>query len=73
MSKQDLKPIFIAGIIWTVVQTLISCGIFVTYRDMVVYAASVDDMAKIEQQLNRIEEKVDKLVLTFKCKWGDNV
>lgn len=63
MNKQDLKPIFIAGIIWTVVQTLISCGIFVTFKDMVAYAAPKDSITAIEKQLSRIEEKVDKLIL----------
>ena len=66
MIKQDIKPYILAGIVWTVIQTLISCGIFVTFKDMVAYAAPKDDMVTIEKQLNRIEEKVDKIILMRK-------
>lgn len=66
MSKNDIKPLLLAGIVWTVIQTLISCGIFVTFKDMVAYAAPNDDIAAIEQQLHRIEEKVDKILLRSK-------
>lgn len=63
MNKNNVKGLFIAGIIWTVVQSLISCGIFITFQDMVAYAAPKDSIFTIEKQLNRIEEKVDKLIL----------
>ena len=66
MIKQDIKPYILAGIVWTVIQTLTSCGIFVTFKDMVAYAAPKDDMVTIEKQLNRIEEKVDKIILMRK-------
>lgn len=63
MNKLDIKGLFVAGIIWTVIQTCVSCGIFITFQDMVAYAAPKDSIVTIEKQLNRIEEKVDKLIL----------
>lgn len=63
MSKEKAKELAIAGIVWTVIQSLISCGIFITFKDMVAYAAPKDSITTIEKQLNRIEEKVDKLIL----------
>lgn len=66
MNKMDIKGLFVAGIVWTVIQTLISCGIFVTFKDMIAYAAPRDSIITIEKQLNRIEEKVDKLILMRK-------
>ena len=63
MSKEKAKELFIAGIVWTIIQSLISCGIFITFKDMVAYAAPKDSITTIEKQLNRIEEKVDKLIL----------
>ena len=66
MNKMDVRGLVIAGIIWTVVQSLISCGIFITFKDMVAYAAPKDSITTIEKQLNRIEEKVDELILMSK-------
>jgi hypothetical protein len=66
MNKGDIKPLILAGIVWTVIQSLISCGIFITFKDMAAYAAPKDSIAVIENQLNRIEEKVDKLILMRK-------
>jgi hypothetical protein len=63
MNKNNIKGLFLAGVVWTVIQSLISCGIFITFKDMVAYAAPKDSIITIEKQLNRIEEKVDKLIL----------
>lgn len=63
MNKGKAKELIFAGIVWTIIQSLISCGIFITFKDMVAYAAPKDSIATIEKQLNRIEEKVDKLIL----------
>ena len=63
MNKDNVRGLFIAGVVWTVIQSLISCGIFITFQDMVAYAAPKDSIITIENQLNRIEEKVDKLIL----------
>lgn len=66
MNKEKARELLIAGIVWTVIQSLISCGIFITFKDMVAYAAPKDSIATVEKQLNRIEEKVDKLILMRK-------
>lgn len=63
MNKETVWGLIVAGIVWTVIQSLISCGIFLTFQDMVAYAAPKDSIITIEKQLNRIEEKVDKLIL----------
>ena len=63
MNKDNVRGLFIAGVVWTVIQSLISCGIFITFKDMAAYAAPKDSITVIENQLNRIEEKVDKLIL----------
>lgn len=59
----DKKQIMIYGIVLVVIQCLISCGIFVTYPQMVAYAASNEDIQVIHNQLQRIELKLDKLIL----------
>lgn len=59
----DLKSAAISTVVVAVITCLINWGIFVTYRDMVAYAASKDDLCKIEQQLNRIEKLTTKLCL----------
>lgn len=66
VNKLDIKALALTGVVWTIIQTLISCGIFVTFRDMVAYAAPKDDLTTIEKQLNRIEEKVDTLILKIR-------
>lgn len=60
---EDIKSAAISTVVVAVVTCLINWGIFVTYRDMVAYAASKDDLAKIETQLNRIEKLTTKLCL----------
>lgn len=59
----DIKSAAISTVVVAVVTCLINWGIFVTYRDMVAYAASKDDLSKIETQLNRIEKLTTKLCL----------
>ena len=59
----DIKSAAISTVVVAVVTCLINWGIFVTYRDMVAYAASKDDLSKIEAQLNRIEKLTTKLCL----------
>ena len=59
----NLKNAAISTVVIAVITCLINWGIFVTYRDMVAYAASKDDLHKIESQLNRIEKLTTKLCL----------
>lgn len=61
----NLKQITIYGLVFIVIQSLISCGIFVTFPQMAAYAASKDDLTSILHQLQRIEEKIDKLILGY--------
>lgn len=61
----NLKQITIYGLVFIVIQSLISCGIFVTFPQMAAYAASKDDLTSIHHQLQRIEEKIDKLILGY--------
>lgn len=56
------KTLIIYGLILVVVQGFISLGVFVTFPQMAAYAAPKDSIVQIEQQLNRIEEKIDKLM-----------
>lgn len=57
------KTLIVYGIIFMVVQFLISSGIFVTYQGMTAYAAPKEDITEITQHLIRIENKIDKLIL----------
>lgn len=56
MNKKELA---LYGIILAVIQALISTGFFVTYQQMIAYAAPKSDIIKLEQHLLRIEEKID--------------
>lgn len=58
----DNKKLITMGIAWLVIQTIISCGIFVTFPQMASYAVSKDSFSIIEKQLQRIEEKVDMIL-----------
>ena len=58
----DKKQLAVYGIVLVVIQCLISCGIFVTYPQMTAYAASQNDITAIHAQLQRIENKLDKLM-----------
>ena len=57
------KQLIISGLVYCVISVLINWGIFVTFPQMVAYAASKEDITKIEHQLNRIEEKLDNVIL----------
>lgn len=59
MNKKQLATY---GVAFIVIQTIISCGIFVTFPQMTAYAASKDSIEAIQQQLTRIEHKVDKIM-----------
>lgn len=61
----NIKQITLYGIVFIVIQSIISCGIFVTFPQMAAYAASKDDLTVIHSQLQRIEQKIDKLILGY--------
>lgn len=61
-GKMNKKQITLYGIIFIIIQSIISCGIFVTFPQMTSYAAPKDSILQIEQQLTRIEQKIDKLM-----------
>lgn len=61
--KDRHKELVISGIIFGVIQFLISSGIFVTYQTMATYAAPKSDISKIETTLLRIENKLDNYIL----------
>lgn len=61
----NIKQITLYGIVFIVIQSIISCGIFVTFPQMAAYAASKDDLTAIHSQLQRIEQKIDKLILGY--------
>lgn len=51
------------GIVFVVIQFCISCGIFVTYPQMAAYAVSKDTMELVLIKLNKIENKLDTLMI----------
>lgn len=57
--------LIIFGIAFVVLQALISSRVFVTYAEMTNYAASKDAMKQVSEQLARIENKLDKLILGY--------
>lgn len=59
------KKLLIYGIVYLVIQFLITAHIFVTFPEMTAYAASKDSVEQIMKQLTRIEEKVDRLILGY--------
>ena len=61
----DKKQLMIYGIVLVVIQCLVSCGIFVTYPQMTAYAASQSDITAIHAQLQRIENKLDKIIIGY--------
>lgn len=62
----EAKKLIIFGIVYLVVQFLFTTHLFVTFPEMTAYAASKSSVEQIYKQLNRIEEKVDKLILGSK-------
>lgn len=61
----DKKVLITQGLIYSIISAFINWGIFVTFPQMVAYAASKEDISKIETQLQRIEEKIDKLMIGY--------
>lgn len=59
----EKKSLIIGGIALTVLQVAISSGLFVTYQQMVTYAAPKDEITSIKGHLIRIEEKLDRLIM----------
>jgi hypothetical protein len=59
MTKRD---IYIFGIAFIVLQSLISCKFFVTYSDMAAYAVSKDSMQMIITRLDAMDHKLDILM-----------
>ena len=58
----DKKAVTIMVIAFAVIQFLISCRIFVTFEGMAAYAAPKDAIQHMQEQLNRIEHKLDKVM-----------
>mgnify|MGYP003306951498 CR=1 FL=1 len=58
----DRKAVTTMIVAFAVIQFLISCRIFVTFEGMAAYAASKDSIQQIQEQLNRIEHKLDKVM-----------
>ena len=58
----DKKAVMVLIIAFAVIQFLISCRIFVTFEGMTAYAAPKDAISQIQEQLNRIEHKLDKVM-----------
>lgn len=61
----DIRKLAILGIAFIVVQILISAHLFVTFAEMTAYAAPKDSLVQVQEQLNRIEHKIDKLILGY--------
>lgn len=61
----DARKLIIFGIAYLVVQFLFTTHLFVTFPEMAAYAASKDSMEKVIEQLTRIENKVDKIILGY--------
>lgn len=66
MKNIDTKKLILLGLVYLVVQFLLTTHLFVTFPEMTAYAASNSSIEQIYKQLNRIEEKVDKLILGTK-------
>ena len=60
--KMNKKQLVSYGLVLVVIQTLVSCGIFVTFPQMAAYAASKDSIEQVREQLTRIERKIDKVM-----------
>ena len=61
----DIKKLAIYGIAFIIIEILISAHLFVTFAEMTAYAAPKDSVAQVQEQLNRIEHKIDKLILGY--------
>ena len=58
----DKKAIWIYGLSFLIINLIMSLKIFVTFSDMAAYAMSKDSMHMITDRLDRIEQKLDKLI-----------
>lgn len=58
----DKKTLFYYGLVFLIIQSILSCNIFVTFSQMAAYAAPKDAIAQMTEQLNRIEHKLDKVM-----------
>lgn len=61
----NIKTLAIYGIAFIIVQVLVTAHFFVTFQEMTAYAAPKDSVAQVQEQLNRIEHKIDKLILGY--------
>lgn len=61
VNKQKITDITVSSTVVAVVTFLVNLGLFVTFQDMYAYAAPKDSIAKMEQQLDRIERLTIKL------------
>ena len=61
----DMKKLAIYGIAFIIAEILVSAHFFVTFAEMTAYAAPKDSVAQVQEQLNRIEHKIDKLILGY--------
>lgn len=61
----DFKKLMLYGAVLLGLQVAVNLGIFATPADLYAYAASQDDITLIHSQLQRIEEKLDKLIMGY--------
>lgn len=61
----EVRKLLISGIVFLVVQFLITAHIFVTFPEMSAYAASKDSIEQVINRLERIEHKLDKIILGY--------
>lgn len=61
----NTKKLIGLGLVWVVIQAIISAGIFVTFPQMEAYAASKDSFEQVVTHLENIEKKLDKLIMGY--------
>lgn len=61
----ERKKLIVYGAILIAIQIIMGLKIFVTFPEMEAYAASEKEVDTIHQQLVRIENKIDKLILGY--------
>lgn len=61
----DYRKLLVYAIAFLIVQFLISSHLFVTFNEMASYAASKDSLSQVIDQLNRIEHKIDKIIIGY--------
>lgn len=60
------SKLIVFGIVFLVVQFLLTAHIFVTFPEMAAYAATKSSIEQVYEQLNRIEKKIDTFILGSK-------